>query len=314
MATRDQELQSFKTDINLTEYAASQGYALDRKESSRNSVVMRGPSNDKIVVTVNGQNGHWIYFSVRDDRDNGSIVDFVQNRTSDNFGQIRLRLRPWVGQGGNVERPASGLFASKVVPCSPDTEKVLKEYHKTWIPTHKPYHPYLESRSIGPEVFEMPEFKERIRISYHGNAIFPHKDLEGLCGFEIRGNQYKGFSPGGKKGLWLSQMAPEATELAFFESGVNALSFALLRAGKSRWYASTAGQWSPNTPELIKKTVMAFKGARVILSFDPDDTGHGLTEQARDLLNDSGKEIVVDMPPNGQDWNQVLETQKCAGQ
>jgi hypothetical protein len=37
------ELESFKTNINLTEYAAASGYRLDRKASSRNSAVMVHP-------------------------------------------------------------------------------------------------------------------------------------------------------------------------------------------------------------------------------------------------------------------------------
>ena len=35
------ELAGFKRSINLTEYAASTGYELDKRESSRNSAVMR---------------------------------------------------------------------------------------------------------------------------------------------------------------------------------------------------------------------------------------------------------------------------------
>ena len=38
------ELERFKTAINLTEYAASEGYQLDRRESSRNSLVMCPPA------------------------------------------------------------------------------------------------------------------------------------------------------------------------------------------------------------------------------------------------------------------------------
>jgi hypothetical protein len=64
------ELKRFKTEINLTEYAASEGYEIDEKESSRNSVVMRHPSGDKVIV-ARGFDRHWIYFSVRNDRDNG---------------------------------------------------------------------------------------------------------------------------------------------------------------------------------------------------------------------------------------------------
>ena len=72
------ELEDFKTEINLTEYAAGQGYVLDRRASSRNSAVMRRDDGDKVMI-ARGQDRHWIYFSVRDDADNGTIIDFVQN-------------------------------------------------------------------------------------------------------------------------------------------------------------------------------------------------------------------------------------------
>ena len=35
------ELERFKTEINLTEFAVSLGYQLDRRKSSRSSIVMR---------------------------------------------------------------------------------------------------------------------------------------------------------------------------------------------------------------------------------------------------------------------------------
>ena len=34
------------------------------------------PGGDKIVIAQD-EDQHWIYFSVRDDSDNGSIIDFV---------------------------------------------------------------------------------------------------------------------------------------------------------------------------------------------------------------------------------------------
>jgi len=92
--TREQEIDDFKRRINLTEYAAAQGYALDRKESSRNSVTMRGPGDDKIIIGKDANSGHWIYFSVRDDADNGTIIDFIQNRQRFDLGEVRKALRP----------------------------------------------------------------------------------------------------------------------------------------------------------------------------------------------------------------------------
>jgi hypothetical protein len=109
------ELERFKTAINLTEYAAAEGYQLDRRASSRNSVVMRHPGGDKIVI-ARGEDDHWIYFSVRDDTDNGSIIDFIQHRRRCSIGEVRRKLRPWVG--GSFVRPAPGLYVPEVVAVS----------------------------------------------------------------------------------------------------------------------------------------------------------------------------------------------------
>src|ERR1039457_422509 len=93
----DPELESFKTGIDLRAYAAEQGYQLDRKESWRGSSIMRHSNGDKVIIK-RGADGHYVYFSVRDDRDNGSIIDFVQQRSRGmSLGAVRKELRPWVG-------------------------------------------------------------------------------------------------------------------------------------------------------------------------------------------------------------------------
>ena len=93
----DRELESLKSAIGLRAYAAGQGYELDPKESWRGSCVMRHPGGDKIVVK-RGWDGHYVYFSVRQDDDNGSIIDFVQYRQKLSLGAVRKELRPWIGQ------------------------------------------------------------------------------------------------------------------------------------------------------------------------------------------------------------------------
>lgn len=42
----DMELERFKTEINLAAYAMAQGYEIDRRESSRSSLVMRRGSDE----------------------------------------------------------------------------------------------------------------------------------------------------------------------------------------------------------------------------------------------------------------------------
>lgn len=73
------ELEMFKRQINLVEFAGSMGYELLQKESSRHSKVMRGPSG-KIVIATDAKDGHGIYFSVGSEQDSGTIIDFLQRR------------------------------------------------------------------------------------------------------------------------------------------------------------------------------------------------------------------------------------------
>ena len=92
MLDRGSELDAFKRDICLVDYAQAQGYVVDRTASSRSSVVLADPSGDKVVV-ARAPDGHWIFFSVRDGQDNGTIIDFVQRRAGGSLGEVRKELR-----------------------------------------------------------------------------------------------------------------------------------------------------------------------------------------------------------------------------
>lgn len=83
----DDELEAFKTRIDLRHYAAAEGYREDKRYSSEACFCMRHPvTDDKIFIGIDRKDGHYVYWSVRDDRDNGSIIDFVARRK-------RLNLR-----------------------------------------------------------------------------------------------------------------------------------------------------------------------------------------------------------------------------
>ncbi|MCP5109349.1 MAG: hypothetical protein GY953_00785, partial [bacterium] len=122
------ELEVFKSEINLSEYAAAEGYEIDRQESWRGSVVMRHESGDKVIVARDQRDNHWVYFAVRDEGDNGSIIDFVQHRRSLNLGEVRQVLRPWIGKGAAPRRPAEGSYARMVEPSTKDRARVAAEY------------------------------------------------------------------------------------------------------------------------------------------------------------------------------------------
>src|SRR5213593_3487399 len=106
------ELESFKGEIDLRQFAVSLGYEIDRRESWRGSTVLRRGA-DKIVVKRNG-NGHYVFFSVRDDQDNGTVIDLLQRRQHLSLGAVRQILRPWIG------RPAISSQFPKLQPTGSD--------------------------------------------------------------------------------------------------------------------------------------------------------------------------------------------------
>src|SRR5436190_24006439 len=104
----DNELEQFKADINLIELASSYGYELVKRECSRASIVMLHPDGDKVVIAT-AADGHGIFFSVRDNRCSGSVIDFVMHRESANLGVARLILRNWLRPG----RPQNQIHCFK---------------------------------------------------------------------------------------------------------------------------------------------------------------------------------------------------------
>lgn len=301
----DDELENFKTRINLTEYAASQGYSYDRKESSRNSAVMRGEGGDKMIV-ARGEDGHWIYFSTHDENDNGSIIDFVLNRQRCSFGWVRQELRRWLGTD---IRPSPDLFIPHLEPVTKDRANALLNLAKARTLT---WHRHLEEdRGIPVSVLTGKRFAGKLRVDLRGNALFPHADKDGTCGYEVKNRCFTGFSAGGEKGLWFSAANRDDHTLVFAESGIDALSYAVLHPEPRTRYASIAGAMNPNQPELIRSAAIhLMEGSRVIIAMDNDPPGHKLAEQLESVISETNRndlEIVRHLPEGrDQDWNDVL--------
>ena len=114
-------------------------------------------------------------------------------------------------------------------------------------------HRYLENeRSLRAAVLGSERFAGRVRMDVRGNAVFPHFDQDGLCGYEIKNTNFTGFAAGGEKGLWFSHARRDDTRLVFCESAIDALSHAALFPDAGARYASIGGKPNPVQPELIR--------------------------------------------------------------
>ena len=302
----DDELEQFKTRVNLSEFAASRGFKLDRRESSRNSAVMRHPDGDKIIIARNEGNSNWIFFSVRDDDENGTIIDFIQRREGGNLGQVRKILRGWLG----LSRPVVQLplFVQDLEPVSRDRVGVIS----AWERAEKCLSlPYLAARGLSPELLSLSIFANCVRVDRRNNAIFPHYDRSGLCGFEIKNTSFTGFAAGGVKGLWFSQAKTTDRELVLTESAIDALSFHALHKSNFSRYMSTGGALNPQQPALIRGAIEKLPaGAVVLLAFDNDEGGEKIAAEVRAVAS-AGREVRRVLPDkmSGKDWNDILKIQ-----
>jgi hypothetical protein len=298
----DPEINSFKT-IDLRAYAAGQGYVLDVKASWRGSAVMRHVDGDKIIIKRDAADGHYIYFSVRDDADNGSIIDFVQHRQRLSLGAVRKELRPWIGS------PPSTLPSYPPLPkTAKDRMRVEREYARM---QDAPRHPYLEQeRCIPCDLLASDRFVGRIRIDARGNAVFPHFDFDGLSGYELKNTGFTGFASGGIKGLWSSHAADDDNRLVICEASIDALSHAVLFPDARARYASIGGKLNPTQPELIRAAIARMPlGAEVLAAMDADADGRKLADVVRRAADLSGRADLrfrVDEPSSVKDWNDQL--------
>lgn len=301
----DTELERFKIEISLTELASSYGYELDRRESSRTSFVMRHQDGDKIIVATD-TDGHSIFFSVRDDKQHGSVIDFVKWKERVNLGQARQILRRW------KVNPASFFPTAQkhqLLRPKPITHNYTISYTQ-WLRT-RPYNriygrEYLEKRGLTTDTINA--FSERIGIDLYGNIVFRHDDLYRVTGWEIKNTNFTGFSEGGRKALFgckIGSFQKDASPfLVITESAIDVMSYYQLNP-EPGFYLSFAGSLSAEQHNLLKYALNRYPNAQVVAATDYDEQGEKFADMIRLIRPDTIRTI----PPIGKDWNDTVRTQ-----
>lgn len=295
------ELDLFKRNIDLREFAASEGYFLDKKKSSQTSSVMRNIDGDKLVMAKDNKSSNYIYFSVRNPLDNGTIIDFLTNRNGGNLGQIRKILRGWLG----LSAPKTNLPSFEPLkPASKDTREAVIDYEKA---DYFSYSPFLEWRGLNMALINSPRFKHCFKVDSRGNVLFPHYNREGLCGFEKKNYKFTGFSGGGVKGLWSSICFKDDKCLVISESAIDGLSYQALHNIPSARFVSIGGSMNPDQLELLALAMNKMVGGEVHLAFDNDQDGEKMADQVRSI---APKGVTISRPlPKSKDWNQELKNE-----
>lgn len=292
----DLTFQQIKDSVELPELLTHYGYNLDKGENLNKGKwhVFKG---DDTLVVFKGRGNDWMYYNTQDDRDKGSVIDWMKNRVSS--GRIAgIQQEPgrnlWQSVNDHfraylnlpeAQRPK--LELAPVTPIEPNT-RIQSLYLKNC--TALTDTSYLESRGITKETLNNPQFTGRILNQHHTvqregmpaktyvNTAFPAYHEGKIVGLELKGQGFKGQAPDGDfaRSLWLSK-EPEggrrATTLVVSESGIDTLSYAQMHPQERAIYASTAGVLTGNKIWEMKR-VMAAEGLTTIKSaFDNDTPG-----------------------------------------
>ncbi len=267
---------------------------------------MRQPATgDKIIISKKGAN--WVYFSVHDDSDNGTIVDFIEKRTSKTLPEIGQELAAWTG--GAAALPLYSLPDVQEQVYDPDRIRRAFGWMK---PTTA--HPYLiGERKIPADVLKDSRFAGRIFQDRHGNAVFPHQNGQGVCGLELKNHDKGVFMRGSAKALWLGNINPADTVLTLAEAAIDALShFALFRPQGASYGAVSGGMKDNQFDCLLAVIGKMPKLEKIILAVDNDKGGDKIASRIEGYLADKFTGEIVRHIPAGQgmDWNNVLKEQK----
>jgi hypothetical protein len=281
---------------------------VDRSKKWGNCEVMRRGS-EKIVISM-GEGGVWMYWNATEQTDAGNIIDFVQQRERVDLGHVRKILRPWLSGSAQVPKSRGGeLFEQPLLPITKEKADMYARLSTMETMTGSRF--LNEVRCLPEAVTGSARFAGRIYRDQRSNMVFPHYDLEGMCGYEIKNTGFTGFSPGGSKGLWCSRTTEEDDTLVIGEAAIDLLSFAALHPSSTSRYVSTGGALNPSQPELIKRAVAKLpEGAKVILAMDHDEAGGKLAAAIEAHISPvvvEGGRVSVQMPQGrGEDWNDVL--------
>jgi hypothetical protein len=285
-------------------------WQLDKRESTRNCLKYRRGKGEVLLVTHEGR-GWWDPLSTA----KGDIFDLVQylNRGL-SFREARNVLRPFIGLSPSF--PVHERRREKEAPKVPFSVK----WERRRVPTRgSPTWRYLTvARRLPAPVVLAAISAGMLREGPYASAWFAHRDQVGrLTGFEMRGPDYRGFSPGGDKTLFrlpgrLPTNSVALRRLVIAEAPINAMSVAAIEHLRAdTLYVATAGGMGPRTITELERQMWILameEQGEVVIATDADAAGNGYADRLKEMAQTFDLRSSRLLPTGGaNDWNDVLK-------
>ena len=272
------------------------GFAIDIKESTRNAVKHR--RGDEIIIVIHGGQG---WFDPKSDA-KGDVFSLVTHLDGMPFAQA---LRRVAGLVGFVPSEPAWPRAERKRPPDLGIPERWVRCRAPW-PGSATWRYLSGARFLPSNVLRRVIADNGLREGPYGSMWAAHTDdAGGVCGWEERGPEWRGFSTGGSKTLFRLG-APGSLRMCVTEAAIDAMSLAPfegLRDGSL--YLSTGGGWSPLTDAALR--VLAGRpGAMLVAATDANDQGETFAERLRVLAENAGCGWQR-LRPAADDWNEALQ-------
>jgi len=282
-----EELNRFKRDINLAEYAQSFGYTVDKNKSTKVSPVLK-KDGDTLIVGQDSRDGHYIYFNANNDNDEGSIIDFLKNRTGETLGHIRKRLRKWLG----MEHPQIERVEVKAASLDEIELGMAKDKALAFWQSIKEQTLFMgELRAIPNKYLMNSEASKDIKFDGE-QWYFALRDSQNeICGVEVRNKEGRNarVGDGHKKGIFIvgGQAPDNCKKIIITESTIDAKSAEVIAGSGNYWshtFVSIGGNAGIIAKTALKELCDRLPNAEIIIATDNDTAGEKHSEKIKDII------------------------------
>jgi hypothetical protein len=285
-------------------------WQLDKKESTRRCLKYRRSAGEILLVTHEGR-GWWDPGSTA----KGDVFGLVRYLNPGlNFAEVCKLLRPFVGLS-----PCYPPHEAPPVASRPIVPLEVRWGSRRWPVRGSPTWRYLtQQRRLPPPTILAAVYSGVLREGPYASAWFAHHDHDGvLTGIEMRGPDYRGFSPGGEKTLFrlpgkLPSSSVQLRRLVVAEAPIDAMSVAAIeRLRADTLYVATAGGMGPATLTALELQLWELSevpGSVLVAATDNDRAGDGYAARLIEMAQAARVGSERMLPPHGlKDWNDVLK-------
>jgi len=288
------------------------GFALDKKQSSRNSLKYRRGKGE-IYVVIHEGHGWWTPSADA----KGDVFALVKHF------EPTLPWREVCGDLGKMVgvEPASTPWVrtqKASTDARPPSERWAKA--KTLCKGTKAWQYLAETRCLPEWLLRKASANGSIRDGFH-SAWFSYRNAQGaVTGVELRGPDTRIQLKDSVKTLFRFQTRPgtPVRRLVVAEAPLDALSFAAMdpERGDDTLYVATGGGMGPETIAALQDLLDAMRhnpDALLVVATDRDEAGHRYADMLYDLADESGVDSMRLYPPGGaNDFNQALQERFAA--